>query len=249
MRAIYVSILVAACGGGGSGNQQQGDDGNDIPDAMEGVDTPPANVPAMIAISGSTTETGLGGESVVAGVTMTAYRSSDENTALATATSDAQGKYTMTVETGGMQVDGFLKATKSGYVDLYMYPTSPFIADESEAGVNMMTPSNKDFLNNLAGGNQMAGKGMIGLQIRDASGQPVAGATISSSPASGAYRYTNSSGLPSSSVTSTSADGVAFMFNVPSGPITVMASKSGMTFKSHVVIARPDKFTTTSVTP
>jgi hypothetical protein len=249
MRATYVWIFVAACGGGSGGSNSSGIDASDNNvDAKEFLDAP-ANVPAMIAISGATTETGLGGESVVAGVTMTAFRSSDEATALATATSDAQGKYTLNIATGGMQVDGFLKATKSGYVDLYMYPTSPFIANESEAGVNMMTPSNKDFLNNLAGGNQMGGKGMIGLQIRDASGQPVAGATISSTPASGGYRYTNSSGLPSSTITSTSADGVAFMFNVPSGPITVSATKSGMTFRSHIVIARPDKFTTTSITP
>ncbi len=248
MRATYVWIFVAACGGGGGSNPSGDPDASDNVDAKEFLDAP-AMVPAMISIGGATTEQGLGGTSVVSGVTMAIYKGTDENTPLATATSDAQGKFTLNVPTGGMQVDGFLKATKSGYVDNYLYPASPFIANETQADVNMLTPSNKDFLNNLAGGNQMAGKGMIGLQIRDASGQPVAGATVSSMPASGGYRYTNSSGLPSSSVTSTSADGVAFMFNVPSGPITVSASKSGMTFKAHVVIARPDKFTTTSIVP
>jgi hypothetical protein len=128
-----------------------------------------------------------------------------------------------------------------------MYPTGPFAASTTDAGVNMMSPSNRDYLNSLAGGGQMAGKGLIGLQVRDAGGNPVAGATISSSPAS-TYRYTNSSGLPSSNATSTSSDGVAFMFNVPSGPIMISASKAGMTFKAHVVVARPDKFTTTSIT-
>jgi hypothetical protein len=95
----------------------------------------------------------------------------------------------------------------------------------------------------------MAGKGLIGLAVLDANGMPVAGATISSSPAAGAYRYTGSNGYPSGSATTTSADGVAFMFSVPSGPITVSASKSGMTFHSHVVEARGDKFTTTAIAP
>jgi len=182
-------------------------------------------------------------------VTMQAFASSNESTALGMATSAADGKYSITVMTNGAPLDGFLKASKSGYVDVYMYPASPFITNEMDAGVNMMTPSNKDFLNSLASGGQTAGKGLIGLQVRDAAGNPVEGATISSTPASGAYRYNNTSGLPSGNATATSTDGVAFMFNVPSGPITVTATKAGMSFKAHVVTARADKMTTTSVTP
>jgi hypothetical protein len=244
MRAIHLWIFVAACGGSGGGNDQAIDASSDI-DAKVFLDAPPV-VPMTIMIGGKTTETGLGGESVVASVAMAAFASSNDSTPLAMATSDAQGNYTLSVMTNGAPLDGFLQATKSGYVDLYMYPTGPFTESTMDAGVNMMSPSNKDYLNTLAGGGQMAGKGLIGLQVRDASGNPVAGATISSTPAS-TYRYTNSSGLPSSNATSTSADGVAFMFNVPSGPINISAAKAGMTFKAHVVVARPDKFTTTSI--
>lgn len=243
---MHVLIFVAACGGGGSGSDSNNVDGATNEDAKVFLDAPPV-VPMTIMIGGKTTETGLGGESVVAGVEMAAFASGNESTALAMATSDAQGNYTMSVMTNGAPLDGYLKATKAGYVELYMYPTGPFIASTTDAGVNMMSPSNRDYLNTLAGGGQMAGKGMIGLQVRDAGGNPVAGATISSSPAS-TYRYTNSSGLPSSNAMATSADGVAFMFNVPSGPITISAAKSGMTFKSHVVVARGDTFTTTSIT-
>ena len=245
MRTLPVWIVVAAaCGGGGSNDPAT--DASDNADAKVFMDAPPV-VPMTIMIGGKTTETGLGGESVVANVAMAAFASSNDTTPLAMATSDAQGNYTLTVMTNGTPLDGFLKATKAGYVDLYMYPTGPFTASTMDAGVNMMSPSNKDYLNSLAGGGQMAGKGLIGLQVRDAAGNPVSGATISSTPAS-TYRYNNSSGLPSSNATSTSNDGVAFMFNVGSGPITISASKSGMTFKSHVVVARADKFTTTSIT-
>jgi hypothetical protein len=239
----FAFIVVAACGGG-SGNPSDIDAAMTA-DAKVFLDAPPI-VPQMITIAGKTTERSISGETNVAGVTMTIFSNSNETTAIATAMSDAQGAYTMQVPTNGAPIDGYLVATKNGYVDIFLYPSSPFIDNDMGADVNMMTPSNKDFLNSLASGGQTAGKGMIGLQVRDASG-PVTGATISSMPASGAYRYNGSNGLPSSSATTTSSDGVAFMFNVPSGAITVTATKAGMTFKAHIVKARADKFTTTSV--
>lgn len=244
MRIISVSIVfAAACGGGGGSSDSNIDAAN--ADAKVFLDAPPV-VPQMITIAGVTSERGLGGTSLVSGVTMTAHASSNEGVALATATTDAQGKYSLTVTTNGMPLDGFLLAKKPGYLDLYMYPASPFIASTMDASVNMITPGNRDNLNNFAGGGQMAGKGLIGLQVRDANGMPVAGATVSSTPAS-TYRYNGSNGFPSAQATMTASDGVAFMFNVPSGPITITASKAGMSFKAHVVVARPDKFTTTSI--
>ena len=241
-----IGLFAAACSANSGGNNM-GDD--DAPmDAKVYLDAPP-NVPQMITISGKTTERGLGGETNVAGVTLALYSVSNESTPMTMTTSDAQGNFTLMVTTMGMPLDGYLLATKSGYVDLYMYGTGPFIGDFTDANLNMITPGNKDFLSSLAGGNQMAGKGLIGLQVRDASGNPVAGATVSSSPASGSYHYTGSNGLPDSAATATSADGVAFMFNVPSGAITVTATKSGITFHPHVVKAPADKMTTTSVTP
>jgi hypothetical protein len=246
-RAWVVMCCLAACGGGGGGNSM-GDDDGPMPDAKVFMDAPPV-VPQTFMISGTVTERGLNGTSPVAGVTVAAFASSNASTAVGMATTDAQGLFALTVMTNGMPLDGYLLATKSGYVDLYMYPTSPFIKNYTDADLNMITPGNKDFLSSLASGNQMAGKGLIGLAVLDMAGMPVAGATVSSTPAAGAYRYTGSNGLPSGSATTTSADGVAFMFNMPSGPITISATKSGMTFKSHVVTAPADKMTTTAITP
>lgn len=245
MKAHLCVLLLAACNSGTDMNNMNVDAGDDPNvDAKNFMDAPPVG---SINLSGKTSERGLTGESVVSGVTMTAYSRSNESTAIAMGTSNAQGDYTLTVNV--VPLDGFLKATKSGYVDIYLYPAAPFAESFADGHVNMLTPGNRGYLNSLANGGQTAGMGMIGLQVRDASGNPVAGATVSSTPASGAYRYTGSNGLPSSSATSTSADGVAFMFNVPSGDITVTASKTSMTFKAHVVKAPADKFTTTSVEP
>lgn len=224
-----------------------GDDDGPMPDAKVFMDAPP-NVPPQLMITGTTTERGLSGTTAVAGVMVAVYKNGSDSSSIVSTMSDAQGNFSMMVPTNGMPIDGYLLATKSGYVDLYMYPTGAFIANSESNDINMITPGNKDFLSNLAGGNQMAGKGLIGLAVLDNAGNPVAGATVSSTPAAGAYRYTGSNGLPDSGAMATSADGVAFMFNVPSGPITVSATKSGMTFKSHVVTARADKMTTTAVT-
>jgi hypothetical protein len=76
----------------------------------------------------------------------------------------------------------------------------------------------------------------------------LAGATVSANPAAAKYAYIDANGLPDST-TGTAADGVAFMVDVaPTGTITVSATKSGVTFKSHALKARADVLTTTLIT-
>ena len=251
MKALSLIVFVVACSSngmpGGGGSNADVDASVNTPDAKVFLDAP-ANVPAMVTLSGVTSERGLSGTSNTANVTLAVYRTNNDATPVAMATSDAQGKYSLSVATNGAPIDGYIKATKSGYVDIYLYPAQPWFANDTDGSINMMTPGNRDILNNFAGGNQMAGKGMIGMAVFDSAGNPVAGATVSSMPASGSAKYNGSNGIPSSSATMTSADGVAFLFNVPEN-VTVTATKAGMTFHAHAVKARPDKFTTTSVAP
>lgn len=239
-----IVCLAAACDTSTGGNN--GIDAGE-PDAKKFEDAPPV-VEGQFTLSGRTYERGLGGETAVSGVTLEVYASSDESKVIKSAMSNQAGEFSMTIMTTG-PLDGYILAKKTGYVDVYMYPTEPFEENFTDAAINMITPSNKDFLNSLAGGMQMPGMGLVGLQVRDAAGNPVMGATVSSNPASGAYKYTGSNGLPASGATSTSMDGVAFMFNVPTNaPVMVTASKSGLTFKAHPIKARGDKMTVTSVT-
>jgi hypothetical protein len=247
LRALALSIVVVGCGSSNSGNPGDDDDGP-APDAKVFMDAP-GTVPSMINFSGTATETGFSGTSPVDGVAVAAFAKTDETTPLATGTTDGQGNYTLQITLDGAPFDGFIKATKSGYVDLYLYATGPVSSDFSDGSFNMITPSNMNALNNIANGGQQAGKGLIGLGVLDANNQPVAGATVSSTPASGNYRYMGSNGFPSSTEMATGADGVAFMFSVPAGEVMVTASKSGMTFRAHPVKARPDTFTSTVVTP
>ena len=101
----------------------------------------------------------------------------------------------------------------------------------------MISQTNLNLLAALANTTQQAGNGLIALIVVDgatAQSMPVAGATVSSTPAAAAYRYDGTNALVSATATATGPDGVAYMFNVPPDvSVTVSATKTGSTFSSH----------------
>jgi hypothetical protein len=238
-RALAIAFVFGACGGGsGNSNADAG------ADAHVFLDAPPV-VPQMITIAGMSTEDGQSSSTPLAGVAISVVKQSDETTPLATATTDAQGKYSVMVPTGGGVVDAYIVATKSGYADNYVYPAAPFQTDTLMANANLITSSNFNLLGIFTG--QQTGKGLIVIEILDANMMPVMGATVTSTPAS-TYRYSDSNGTPTST-TATAADGTAFLINVPPGHVDVSATKAGMVLKTHGIAAHADKFTTTVITP
>ncbi|MBX3156653.1 MAG: hypothetical protein KF773_11675 [Deltaproteobacteria bacterium] len=227
----------AACGGGGGG----GDDDPDI-DA-------PSTAPITITVSGQARELTAGGANPVEGVAIAAFKSSDEATPIATATTDAQGMYSLTVMTDG-PLDGYIRAKKAGLVDTYLYAPAPLDADFSNGSINMVSKSTYDLLSTLCQANQDAAKGTIAVLVADGIGtdaKGVMGATVASTPAATKVCY-NSGGLPSAGATATATDGIAYLFNV-TGEASVSATKAGSTFKSHGVKARAGTLTTTPITP
>lgn len=244
MKAHLFSILVAitACGGGGSSGGG-GDDGV-TPDAPKVYMDAPPSVPAMIKLSGVAEEQAQSGSTPLAGVAISVLKRGSD-TPLATATSDAQGKYSVMVATGSLPVDAYIKATKQGFVDTYAYPGAAWIADATNADANMINTTTFNLLVGFGGGSST--KGVIALGVFDAAMKEVEGATVASTPASGVYKYSDASGLPTST-TATAADGHAFMFDVPDGEVTVKANKAGATFKPHALSAKAGAFTTTVIT-
>ena len=199
----------------------------------------------MITISGTATTTSITGQtSPASGVTVGAYKSSDETTAVASTTTDAQGAFSLMVPTNGVALDGFLKATKSGNVDTYLYPPAPLTADFTNAPVIVLTSGTYSGLIFLGGG----GSGdVIGVEVVDTSFQPIAGATVSGMPAATKTGYTGSNGTPDTSATQTTADGRGYLFGEPAGSVTVSAAKSGLTFQSHAVKVHAGQLTITAV--
>jgi hypothetical protein len=234
MKKLLALIALAACGGddGGGGNDAQ-------PDT-------PVNVPAMITVSGTATSRSLQGTAPVEGMTIGAFAVANEATPVVTTTTDAAGMYTLMIPTGGMPVDGFIKATKAGFADIYLYPPAPLVADFAGGSINALTTDNYGLTYTLCqAGTVDDTKGVIGVIVQDSAGAPVADATVSADPAATKNCYTNGS-LPDGSKNSTAADGTALMFNVL-GNETVSAMKAGVTFKSHSVKAFPSSFTTTLI--
>lgn len=237
MKAPLSLLLIVACGGGGSSAGG--------PDARLFEDAPPV-VGAMITISGTASQEGASASTPLADVVVAFYRTTDEATPLGMMTTGADGKYSFSIATGDHVVDGFLKATKASFADNYVYPTAPLQADYPMADANLIATSDFSGLGILTG--QQSANGFIAAVVLDGSMAPVGGATIASSPASGKYAYSDNNGYPTGT-TATLADGRAFFINVPAGETTISATKPGLAFKSHGLVAHPGALTTTFLTP
>lgn len=220
--------MLAACGGSDT----------------KAVDAPPA-VAAMLTLSGTASSIGIGGRTPEPGVVINAYKVSDDSM-IGTATTDTSGNFTLTVSTGGVAVDGYLKGTKATFKDTYLYPPAPLTANFSGATVLLLTPSTWNQATQIAGATQTAGNGWIGVLVVDTTMTAVAGATISSTPA-GMVHYNSSSGLPQAQATMTAADGIGYVMNVAAGQVSMSAAKTGATFKTHSINARADQVTLTIV--
>jgi len=242
MKTLALVLLVAACGGGTSHPGGTAD----APPQMDSrvfMDAPPS-VPAMLTIGGTATDSSQNSTTPLAGAAITLKNRADDMT-LATATSDAQGKYSMMVTTGGHVVDAYILATKSGYVDAMAFPAKPFEADTATADSNLITTGNYNLLGVYTG--QQTSNGIIVVEVLDASGTAVKGAAAKSTPMSGSTLYSGDNGIPASGM-ATNTDGTAFLVNVPPGAAAVDVTMSGATFKGHSVIAKANTFTSTVVT-
>lgn len=228
--------LLFACGGDDGG-------GGATPDA-------PSNIPAEITISGVAAQKDAGGTTPKMGVMISAYRNSDQNTPVVMTTSDAAGMYSLTIPTNGMPVDGYVKATLSGVFDTYLYPPKALSEDFSGASIYMVDMSTADTLSSLLCGSQQDySKGVVAILVVDEANNPVEGAMVMSTPAAVKTCFNGDSGFPDKTKNMTAADGIAYLLNLPTGDVSVTASKSGLTFPSHTVNARAGVLTTTVIQP
>ncbi len=232
---VLTGVAFAACGG----------DSN-APDARFAClgATLPTTAPSTITVSGQTkgnvlSPNALGGVEIIVSRTGTDTLGAD--------TSDTPGRYSITIATGGTPVSGYLQLKKSGgYVPTFAYPSRPLFQDDT-TNVLMITSGEFTALAAAASITPTAGAGFIGLVVSDCQGNPLTGATVTSSPA-GTVRY-NIGGLPNQAATSTAADGVAYIVNVAAGSVQINATASGHALRQVVVNARADAITLTEIQP
>jgi len=189
----------------------------------------PTSAPASITVSGAVADFING---PVAGVTVYAFKTGTAGP-IDSATTDAGGAFSMTVSTGGTPLDGYLKATKTGYLDTYAYPSAPLPASAT-ISVPVVTSGEFSILATQAGASPVAGKGSLGLRPVNCAGAAVTGATV-----------TTSSG------TSPFADGQGdfFVFNAAPGNVDVGATFQSRTFHGHTIVAVADAVTITIIAP
>jgi hypothetical protein len=159
-------------------------------------------------------------------------------------TSDAAGAFTLEIPRPAPDA-GWVHARHVNYRDSYVDGGSPIASDISALQILLMTPGTFTGFTTLASVTPIAGDGMILVAVLDAQGHVVAGASVSSSPG-GVVRY-NAAGIPSSSATSTDADGLAYIFNLPPGSVTVSAMAPGGILPSQTVTSHPDQLTEMSL--
>jgi hypothetical protein len=225
-------LVLAACGGGSDAK----------------VDAPPAA--SVVTITGVASARNTQGSAPEVGVLVAAYAKSNENTPLAMSTTDAAGAFTLSISTSGTAVDGFLKATKTGFATSYLYPPTPISADLAMVPMNMLTTTLFDLLYSISQTSPISGTGVVAVLVvggAELTSPPVPGATIETSPASPSYRYNSMQGLPNKDVTVTAADGIGYAMNAPPGTMTVTAKKSGSTFKTTSIKVHADALIQTLV--
>src|SRR5262249_1748231 len=131
----------------------------------------------------------------------------NSSTAAASTTSSGSGDYSLSLQTGGVPINAYLRGRTSGDLDMYLYPPVPVYKDSANVPLVMVTQSDLDFLAIGASVTQSSAKGFITVVVVDCLGNPVTGATVSASPSSGVTIRYLSGGQPSTSATSTDSSG------------------------------------------
>ena len=233
------SLTLGACGGddggGGGGNADAAPD-----------------VSSMLTISGIASEITASGRTPQAGVMVTVYKTSDDSL-MGMATTDSAGAYSITVQTNGAPVDGYLKATFAGLKDTYLYPPGPLSTDFSGVTTLMLEaehaePGEPARRRWRARPREGLGRAARARRSNDGRGRSDGRDDLDHAERRGslqrqrgrARRRRRRAPRPMAS---------RYAMNVPAGQVMVSASKSGINFKSHSINARADKVTLTLVTP
>jgi hypothetical protein len=261
-----LALWVAACGdddgGGGDGDRADAmppadaagepDSGGGTPDAMTAdlscIDGEiPAEAPNTITVSGQVVAIDIGGQEPIEGAIVQLRRASndrilDDN---APGGTPADGSYSLTGRTRGVPLEGYLHATADGSVTTRLYPPLPIYFDLPMVPVPMFSP----LIVSLISPDQEPENGIIVLLVLDCVGQPIQGATVTSTPEAGDIIYGDQNGLPDEAATSTGAQGNAFLVNVPAGAVAVNAMSGEQALYEHTVVSVPDEVVTTVVLP
>ncbi|MEO8548368.1 MAG: hypothetical protein ABI678_00265 [Kofleriaceae bacterium] len=191
----------------------------------------PTTAADPVTISG-TTETFSTTLDTLPGVTVQSYKAGVA-TMLDTQTSGAAGAFTTgSLATGGVPLDGYLRASIAGYRTTYLYPPNKVVANLTMVPVPLISNATFTQLNALVNQND-TNNGMLLVTVADCSLMPISGADLT------AKQNGNNAGTITDlgAVLGAMADGLYIVANVPDGDVTVAATYNSMNFPGRVVAA------------
>lgn len=223
-----------------------GDGGADAgPDLSCQGQPAPGGGQAVLVLSGKVTTAGFT-RTPRAGVTVELVQG---GAVVATASSDDAGAWTVSASAGCAPFDGFLRTATppdSGLFNAYDVPDRPWRYDRDGLELVLFDDTTRGLVGAIAGVTVQPGTGVIALSVEDCAGQPMEGVVLSTADA-GTVRYVTAAGLPSSSLSATSANGQALVFNLPPGTASVSATLGAVPVAQRDVAVYPDAVTTTTL--
>lgn len=171
------------------------------------------------------------------------------NNVLGTTMTNATGDFSKTLATGGVPVSGHLRATLSGYMQTFVYPSRPIDADKAMLPIAMTTTAGMTTIAQLGGVTYDSAKAMFNVAVLDCDTNLVQGATITTNP-QGTLRYSDMSGTPTAGLSATTSFGGAWVFNVTAGSVLITGqTMDGIQFRSVSVNALAGAWTVIGLQP
>lgn len=180
---------------------------------------------------------------------LVAARRADNDVELDSDTSAGGGAFALTAMTGMVPIEVYFHASGGGNLTSRLYPAVPVAGDMAATRVVVWDTQARDDVTLAAGVTQSGTAGLLVVGLVDCAGAPIADATVSLAPAGGDLVYAGNDGLPDPGRTATGLQGLAYVFNVPPGDVTVDADVGGQSLREHTVEAVADEITATTVQP
>jgi len=274
-RLAIAPILLAACGGGDDGATTV-DAAVDAPksiDAKVFLDapppsfdftcstntTPPPTADDPIALSGTAQQVGFGGGGVsITGLAGATVDLCDATAAMCTgpnkhgtADTDATGNFSIAnIDTGGTPLNDYLVMTKSGSRTTYVFPASPFTADQANIPFLTFPTANQTLILD-AGLSCPSAQAIVGIAVTDCAGNPVTDTTnINITVKQGGTPVAGATVKDLGAMVDPQAAGTFLVCGIPANAATeVSATYMGTNFLAHNVKTVAGETTATILVP
>jgi hypothetical protein len=222
-----------------------------VPPDFSCVDTLPWPLPSEQSVDFDGLLLELASGEPLAAVSVTACALDDiscENP-LDTATSGADGRFTVTLPTGQAGFDGYLTMEHEDLTPTLFFLWPPVTRPGESETFYVLSDATWEFFHGVLGVTLDPERGHMGLQAEDCAHVPAAGVSLAASTADESTVALYIHGLPTTEVTETDESGFGGFLNLPVGPVTLSGSVAGEEIGAVDVFIRAGFLSDTSLAP